>query len=120
MVIIAVKNLQDRMAMKRRRGSVPRRITVPRNRAADHEALMQDYFAEVPTCNSSQHEIIENERDMSLKFFFDNVGSRVRPERNPGRIQAFFETYQQIKDSATHTQLNKDLIEHHWQLHRAR
>jgi hypothetical protein len=49
MVIIAVKNLQDRMAMKRRRGSVPGRITVPRNRAAGHKALMQDYFAEEPT-----------------------------------------------------------------------
>jgi hypothetical protein len=41
--------LQDRMAMKRRRGSVPGRITIPWNHAAGHEALMQDYFAEVPT-----------------------------------------------------------------------
>jgi hypothetical protein len=49
MVIVTVKNLQDRMAMKRPRGSVPSRITVPRNRAAGHEALMQDYFAELPT-----------------------------------------------------------------------
>jgi hypothetical protein len=49
MVIVAIKNLQDRMAMKRRRGSVPGRITVLRNCAAGHGALMQDYFAEVPT-----------------------------------------------------------------------
>jgi hypothetical protein len=49
MVILAVKNLQDQMAMKRRRGSVAGRITVSRNRVAGHEALMQDYFAEVPT-----------------------------------------------------------------------
>jgi hypothetical protein len=48
MVIIAVKNLQDRMAMKRRRGSVPGRIIVPRNRTAGQEALILDYFAEVP------------------------------------------------------------------------
>jgi hypothetical protein len=54
--------------------------------------------------------IIEDERDMNLEFFFDNVGIRVRPERNPDRIQAFLETYRQIEDSATHTQLNKDLI----------
>jgi hypothetical protein len=47
MVIVAVKNLQDRMAMKRRRGSVAGHITVPRNHAANHEALMQDYFDEV-------------------------------------------------------------------------
>jgi hypothetical protein len=49
MVIVAVKNLQDRMTMERRRGSVTGRITVPRNRVAGHEALMQDYFAEVST-----------------------------------------------------------------------
>jgi hypothetical protein len=40
MVIVAVKNLQDRMAMQRRRGSVPGRIIIPRNHAAGHEALM--------------------------------------------------------------------------------
>jgi hypothetical protein len=34
MVIVAVKNLQDRMSMKRRCGSVPSRITVSRNCAA--------------------------------------------------------------------------------------
>jgi hypothetical protein len=33
--------------------------------------------------------IIEDERDLSLKFFFDNVGSRVRPERNPDPIHTF-------------------------------
>jgi L-lysine 2,3-aminomutase len=37
------------MAMKRRRGSVPGCICIPRNHAAGHEALMQDYFAKVPT-----------------------------------------------------------------------
>jgi L-lysine 2,3-aminomutase len=35
--------------MERRRGSVTRRITVPRNHDDVHEALMQDYFAEVST-----------------------------------------------------------------------
>jgi hypothetical protein len=49
MVIVAVKNLQDRMAMKRRRSSVAGRITVPQNRAAVHEALIQDYFPEAST-----------------------------------------------------------------------
>jgi hypothetical protein len=27
--------------------------------------------------------IIEDERDMNLEFFIDNVGNRVRPEMNP-------------------------------------
>jgi hypothetical protein len=63
--------------------------------------------------------IIDDERDLNLQFFFDNVGSRVRPERNPDRIQVFLETYWQIEDSGMHTQLNKDLMEHHWQLHGA-
>jgi hypothetical protein len=47
MVIITVKNIQDLMAMKRWHVSVASRVTVPRNRAANHEALMQDYFAKV-------------------------------------------------------------------------
>jgi hypothetical protein len=34
MVIVAVKNLQDRMSMKRRCGSVPSRITISQNCAA--------------------------------------------------------------------------------------
>jgi hypothetical protein len=51
--------------------------------------------------------IIEDERDMNLEFFFDNVGSRVRPERNQDRIQALLETYRQTEDSATHTQLKQ-------------
>jgi hypothetical protein len=49
MVIVAVKNLQDWMATKRQRGSIVGHITVPQNRVVGHEALMQYYFAEVPT-----------------------------------------------------------------------
>jgi hypothetical protein len=44
--------------------------------------------------------IIKDERGLSLEFFFDNVGSRVRPERNPNH-------------PATHSQLQNNLIEHH-------
>jgi hypothetical protein len=58
--------------------------------------------------------IIEDERDLNLEFFYENVGSQVKPQRNPDSIQAFLETYQQIEDSAMHIQLNNDLIEHHW------
>jgi hypothetical protein len=64
--------------------------------------------------------IIEDERGLSLEFFFDNVGSRVRPERNPDCIHAFLQTYLQIEDPATHSQMQNNLIEHHWQLHGAK
>jgi hypothetical protein len=57
---------------------------------------------------------------LSLEFFFDNVCSRVRFERHPDRIHAFLETYRQIEDSASHTQLKNDLIEHHLHLHGAK
>ena len=60
--------------------------------------------------------IIEDEWGLELDFEYDNVGSRVKPRRNPDRIQAFLETYRQIEDRGTHTQLRDDLIEHHWQL----
>jgi hypothetical protein len=72
------------------------------------------YINIMKACVILHNMIIEDERDLNLEFFFDNVGSRVRPERNPDRIQSFLETYRQIEDSATHTQLNKDLMEHHW------
>jgi L-lysine 2,3-aminomutase len=69
MVIVAVKNLQDRMAMKRRRGSVPGRITIPQNRATGHEALMQDYFAEVPTYTPSLfHRRYRMRRELFVKI----------------------------------------------------
>jgi hypothetical protein len=59
-------------------------------------------------CDSSQH-IIEDERHKNLVFSFDNVGSRPRPVRDPDRIQAFLQTYQEIQNSGTHAQLNVDL-----------
>jgi hypothetical protein len=42
--------------------------------------------------------IIEDERDLNLEFFYDNVGSRVKPTRNPNEIQAFLETYRNIEN----------------------
>jgi hypothetical protein len=46
--------------------------------------------------------IIEDERDLNLEFFYDNVGSRVKPTRNPDEIQAFLETYCNIENVETH------------------
>ena len=68
-------------------------------------------------CVISHNIIIEDERGLNLEFFYDNVGSRVKPQRNPDRIQAFLETYRQIEDRATHIQLHKDLVEQQWQLY---
>ena len=52
---------------------------------------------------------------MNLEFFYDNVGSRVKPARDPNRIRAFIQTYKEIENANTHFQLQEDLIEHHWQ-----
>jgi hypothetical protein len=35
------------------------------------------------------HMSIEDERDLNLEFFYDNVGSRVKPQTNPGHSQPF-------------------------------
>jgi hypothetical protein len=61
--------------------------------------------------------IIEDERDLNMEFFYDNVGSCVKPTRNPDEIQAFLETYHNIENAETHWQLKNDPLEHHWQSH---
>ena len=60
--------------------------------------------------------ILEDERGLNLPCFYDNVGTRVQPERNPNRLQAFLQTHREIESANTHCQLQKDLVEHHWQL----
>jgi hypothetical protein len=45
-VVLAAKELVERR--KRRRGSMVGRMCIPRNRQLGHEALMRDYFVEVP------------------------------------------------------------------------
>nr|XP_051197130.1 uncharacterized protein LOC127310499 [Lolium perenne] len=50
MLLLAVKDLEDRAKLlNRRRGSVFGRNHIQRNRLLGHEQLMEDYFAEVPT-----------------------------------------------------------------------
>jgi hypothetical protein len=46
--------------------------------------------------------IIEDERGLKLTCFYDNVDTRVRPERNPNRLEGFLQTYREIEDKATH------------------
>ena len=47
----------------------------------------------IMTCYVIFHNmILEDERGMNLEFFYDNVGSRVKPARDPNRIRAFLQT----------------------------
>ena len=69
------------------------------------------------TCVILHNMIIEDEKDLDLEFFFDNVGTRVKPARNPDQIQAFLETYRNIENAGSHKQLQADLIHHHWMRH---
>jgi hypothetical protein len=49
-IVLAVKELEDRAKLlDQRRGSQMGSLCIPWNRAAGHEQLMQDYFAEVST-----------------------------------------------------------------------
>ena len=70
----------------------------------------------IMTCCVILHNmILEDERGLNLEFFYDNVGSRVKPARDPNRIRAFLQTYKEIENADTHFQLQEDLIGHHWQ-----
>jgi hypothetical protein len=64
--------------------------------------------------------IIEDEKDLNLEFFFDNVGTRVKPSRNLNKIQAFLQIFWNIKNAGSHKQLKEDLIQHHWHRHGGR
>jgi hypothetical protein len=78
----------------------------------------KETLVNIMTCCVILHNmIIEDERGLNLPCFYDNVGTRVRPERNPNRLEGFLQTYREIEDKTTHKQLVNDLIQHHWQLH---
>jgi hypothetical protein len=64
--------------------------------------------------------IIENERGLSLSYFYDNVGTRVKPKTNPGRTEVFVETHCQIEDASSHGQLVCDIKMDQWKLHGCR
>ena len=46
--------------------------------------------------------ILEDERGMDLEFFYDNVGSRVKPARDPNALELFFRHTRRLK-MQTHT-----------------
>jgi hypothetical protein len=67
-------------------------------------------------CDSAQYDLIE-ERGLNLSFFFGNVGTRVKPSRNPHIVQPFLETYRLIESDRDAKQLQEDLVPHQWQRH---
>ncbi|KAK1648358.1 hypothetical protein QYE76_066163 [Lolium multiflorum] len=78
----------------------------------------KETLVDVMTCCVILHNmIIEDESGLNLPCFYDNVGTRVQPERNPDRIEAFLAAHRGIENAETHHQLTQDLIDHHWQLH---
>ena len=60
--------------------------------------------------------ILEDERELNLPCFYDNVGTRVQPKKNSSRVQAFLQAHRDIEDAATHRRICDDLVEHQWQL----
>jgi hypothetical protein len=66
--------------------------------------------ASMTCCVILHNMIIEEEKGLNFSCFYDNVGTRVRPERNPNRLEGFLQTYREIEDKATHKQLVNDLI----------
>jgi hypothetical protein len=61
--------------------------------------------------------IIQDERDLNLSYFFDNVGTQVKPSRNPDIVHAFLEIYRLIESDKSAQQLQQDLIQHHCPTH---
>ena len=57
LLLFGMKDIEDRAKLlDQRRGSTMGRLCIPRNRAAGHEKLWQDYFAEVPERNPDRLE----------------------------------------------------------------
>ena len=57
------------------------------------------------SCAILHNMILEDERGMNLEFFHDNMGSRVKPARDPNHIRVFLKTYKEIENANTHFQL---------------
>jgi hypothetical protein len=54
------------------------------------------------TCVILHNMIIEDEKHLNLEFFFDNVGTLVKPSIILDKIQAFLETIRNTENAATH------------------
>ena len=70
----------------------------------------------IMTCCIILHNmIIEDERDMPENFWYITNGTLVELEYATNRILSFLKHQQKIKNPQVHTQLQQDLVEHHWQ-----
>jgi hypothetical protein len=66
-------------------------------------------------CVIMHNMIIENERGQDLNYsFYDLMGHMVQPRRRADRISRFLEVYHEVRDSDSHDDLQKDLIEEWW------
>jgi len=107
--------LQCRKDIERAFGVLQSRFAIVRGPARfwDKQTLKN-----IMTCCVILHNmIIEDERGLNLDLPYDNVGSRVKPDRNPDCVEAFLQTYREIENEDTHKKLQLDLVEHTWQLH---
>jgi len=69
-------------------------------------------------CVIMHNMIIENERGQGLDYtFYHLMGIRVMPMRREERIKCFMKVYNEIRDSDSHDQLQKDLMEEYWKYH---
>ena len=59
--------------------------------------------------------IIEDERDMPENFRYITNGSPIEPEQDTNRILTFLEGHRKVENRQVHTQLQQDLVKHHWQ-----
>jgi hypothetical protein len=72
---------------------------------------------EIMTTYVILHNMIIEDDDLNLEFFFNNVGTHVKALKNPDKIQAFLETFRNIENVGTNKQLKEKLIQHHWHRH---
>lgn len=70
LMILAMKEMQDKGKKKRRQGSKVGRLCIPRNRALSHSILMKHYFAEVCTYPGRMLLLNQGPAHMHVDVFF--------------------------------------------------
>jgi hypothetical protein len=58
--------------------------------------------------------IVEDEQHGAANTDFSRVGDLVEPYRRSEDRDAFVAAHHKLKDQSMHFQLQRDLIEHHW------
>ncbi|KAM3405811.1 hypothetical protein ACQJBY_000061 [Aegilops geniculata] len=96
-----------------RRGSQFGHIHINRDIAEDHAKIMRDYFA--PTLPIRRSTFANDKRDMPENFWHITNRTPVEPEDDTNRILTFLEVHRKIESRQVRTQLQQNLVEHHWQ-----